>query len=171
MIKTTKTKFYLDDVYAAQSWNFNCGPAAIAAILDMTPAELRPHLCDFEKKKYTNPRLMYKILNGLGVEYRKLSQLWPGWGLVRVQWLGPWTEPGVPNIKRQRHTHWIGSFTDKNDIFIYDINCMCVGGWVTLAEWRDDVVPWLLNQVEPDAYGTWEATHSIEVSGLKDGVF
>lgn len=165
-MQKTDLKFTLEDAQAASdAWGFNCGPAAIAAIVGMTPAELRPRLFDFEKKHYTNPKLMYKILNGLCVEYRTISNLWPAWGLVRVQWMGPWTEADRPAEERSRHSHWIGSYIDAMDnVLVFDVNCLCVGGWVVLPEWRDQVVPWLLKQVEPTAYGTWYPTHIFEIT-------
>lgn len=42
-------RFTEDDAQAAwEAWRFNCGPGALCAITGMTPAELRPHLGDFE---------------------------------------------------------------------------------------------------------------------------
>ena len=66
---------------------------------------------------------------------------------------------------RYRHTHWVASAAEpgsENNIF--DINCMCVGGWVPLSEWSGHVVPWLLAQCEPKANGKWHLTHLIEIS-------
>lgn len=42
---------------------------------------------------------------------------------------------------------------------IFDVNCMCVGGWVTLTEWSAQVVPWLLKECQPKANGKWHLTH------------
>jgi len=36
-------------------WGCNCGPGAIAAILNMRLDEVRPLMGDFESKRYTNP--------------------------------------------------------------------------------------------------------------------
>lgn len=49
-------RFGVDEAQAASDeWGFNCGPAALCAVLGLTPAELRPHLGDFERKRYTKP--------------------------------------------------------------------------------------------------------------------
>ena|ERR1017187_1080244 len=165
----TRPLFTVDDAQrAGDEWGFNCGPAAIAVIAGMTPSELRPSLRDFESKRYTNPTLMWDILRGLdiGWKMRSLPQRldWPRFGIARVQWEGPWTAPGVPMRVRYRHTHWVASCAiegEKQNIF--DVNCMCVGGWVPLSEWSSNVVPWLLEQCEPKANGCWHLTHSVEV--------
>ena len=130
--------FSCDDSEAAhKAWDFNCGPGAIAAVVRMTPDELRPFMGDFERKYYTNPTLMFDILKRLGVGIRRLDKgVWPAYGLVRIQWHGRWMNEGVPMAARYRHTHWI-AHRDRPDITIvggyhevFDINCMGVGGWI-----------------------------------------
>jgi hypothetical protein len=65
---------------------------------------------------------------------------------------------------RYRHTHWVASCTiEGEEQNIFDVNCMCIGGWVPLSEWADSLVPWLLKQCEPKASGRWHITHSVEV--------
>lgn len=175
MIKDQPIRFTLGDAEVASAvWRFNCGPAALCAILGMAPDELRPHLLDFESKGYTNPTLMANILRGLGVKFRRkyecavgpvdgrpLPTDWPSFGLVRIQWGGPWTAPGVPMRARYRHTHWIGARTHGWPVF--DVNALCVGGWITWSEWKDELVPWLLKQSVPRASGEWWPTHCWEV--------
>jgi len=101
----------IDAQDAADDWRFNCGPAAVCAILHLTPAEIRPHLREFEEKGYTNPTLMFAILDGLGVRFERLRPPigFPRYGLARIQWEGPWTARGVPQRVRYRKTHWVGS--------------------------------------------------------------
>lgn len=156
---------------AYDAWGMNCGPGAIAAVLGMTPTDLRPFLGDFEQKGYTNPTMMRGILQRLGVvfeEHRiadpdaaqfRVSPPWPHFGLARVQWEGPWTRPGVPPQARYGYTHWVG--VDGNVIF--DINAISVGGWITVQLWRDQLVPWLLKEFYPKADGNWHVTHAIEI--------
>ncbi len=156
--------FTRDEAEAAcREWRFNCGPGALCAVLGMRPDELRPHLLDFEQKGYTNPKLMFAILDALGVQYlRAAPRNWPAWGLVRVQWHGPWMTPGVPLRARYRHTHWIAYRMADNHVF--DINAMCVGGWLPQREWELQLVPWLLRNCEPSAQiDEWSRTHVIEV--------
>jgi hypothetical protein len=157
-------KFNVDEAQrAADTWGANCGPGALAAALDLTLEDVRPHLRDFPRKRYTNPLMMYGALKSLGVAYLRIND-WPTNGVVRVQWEGPWTAPGVPARVAYRHTHWIGSRYDDAGIWIFDINCICAGGWVKMAEWRHQVVPWLLKRVEPDGDGGWHATHYLKFS-------
>lgn len=169
-------RFDVNDAQSASdAWGCNCGPGAIAAVCGLTLSELRPHLGDFESKGYTNPTLMWDILRRLGVRWQcGIAQqssenqgmlAFPSYGLARVQWEGPWTNPGVPIRARYRHTHWVGSRRLSGQTEIFDINCICVGGWVPEREWAEQVVPWLLSECEPKANGRWHITHSVEVIG------
>lgn len=126
-------RFTIDDANrAGDEWRFNCGPGAICAICNLTPSELRPHMGDFESKGYTNPTLMWQVLDNLGARWQ---QIYRGdlpaqtpklkYGLMRVQWAGPWTKPGVPMRARYRETHWVAARNDSSEIF--DINAMCAG--------------------------------------------
>ena len=175
--------FTLDDAErAGDEWGLNCGPAAIAAVCGLTLDVIRPYMGDFESKGYTNPTLMWQVLRTIGVRWhcnaaQQSSEnqgmlAWPTFGLARVQWEGPWTAPGVPMRVRYRHTHWVGVHSDpgwhrlepgSSEPMIFDINCICVGGWIPLSEWTGSLVPWLLKQVEPKANGKWHLTHSVEV--------
>lgn len=160
-----KPRFTLEDGRRAQEeWGANCGPGAIAAIMGMTLDEIRPFMsaAGFDAKHYTNPSMMNDVLRRIGRPWRKIGATWPRYGLVRVQWEGPWTEPGVPMRVRYRHTHWIGAETGGSSIGVFDINCMNNGsGWVSLADWESIVVPWLLEGTK--ANGKWHTTHAIEV--------
>jgi hypothetical protein len=184
--KMIPLRFTLEQaISAGEDWGANCGPGALAAITGKTLDEIRPHMGDFEAKRYTNPTLMFQALKSLGVAWRcgrrcekdgrvsiKSDQAtdwtpdglaWPKYGLARIQWEGPWTAPGVRISKRYRHTHWVGSLFDGVEHWIFDINCMCAGGWVPFAEWSGQVVPWLLGECEPKADGRWHITHAISV--------
>lgn len=162
--------FSLDDAQrAADAWGFNCGPAALCAVLGLTPDELRPHMGNFEQKGYTNPTLMQEVLQRLGARHEVVwrsdaaTELYVPrlrHGLMRVQWGGPWTRPGVPLRARYRHTHWVA----VAEPWIFDVNAMCVGGWLPLDEWALQLVPWLLRQACPKGDGTWWPTHAWEVS-------
>lgn len=170
-------RFSTEEAHAAHdAWRFNCGPGALCAVLEMTPWELKPRLLDFERKGYTNPQLMAGILAGMGVRYRKLWQspsgpeapghLWPSLGLVRIQWGGPWTNPGVPMAARYRHTHWVASHAESG--LIFDVNSIDhpdreLGGWVPFQVWSDVVVPWILEACVPGNDGRWWMTHSWEL--------
>lgn len=153
-----------DAVRASEAWGANCGPGALAAILSMTLDEVRPHMGDFERKRYTNPTLMFESLDRAGAKWRSIGTTWPCYGLARIQWEGPWTAPGVPIRARYRHTHWVGAATIRNEVGIFDINCINNGtGWVRIKEWETIVVPWIIMEAVPRANGKWHITHAIEV--------
>ncbi len=171
MTKPALPRFSAADAERAhETWGANCGPGAIAAICGLTLAELRPHMGDFESKRYTNPTLMYGILGRLGVSWaHRRDKDWPDWGLVRIQWTGPWTRPGVPAKAAYRHTHWVGAcrhvpIGGPAEIGVFDINMMNNGsGWGSLGLWSERLVPWLLDECEPRADGGWFKTHVLEV--------
>lgn len=160
---------------AHEMWGCNCGPGAIAAVLGLSLAELRPRLGDFETRRYMNPTLMWETLDRLGASWRsrknpragrndKLCPGWPVYGLARIQWEGPWTQPGVPAAAAYRHTHWVGANTrNPANVGIFDINCMNAGGWVPVKEWTEMLVPWLLENTVPRANGKWHLTHVVEI--------
>ena len=162
------TPFTEDDAYRAYNeWGANCGPGALAAIMGMTLDQVRPHMGDFESKRYTNPTLMNDALRSIGRPWKKIGAIWPNYGLVRVQWEGPWTNPGVPMRARYRYTHWIGAETGRASIGIFDINCMNNGtGWCSLDDWSSTIVPYLVEQYAR-ASGKWHVTHAIAVEKSK----
>ena len=154
---------------AAERFGFNCGPAALCAVTGLRPEEAIDRLHGFERKRYTNPSMMQRALRDLGIGFERVYQClglskarepkYPEFGLVRVQWGGPWTEPGVPVRARYSHTHWIAC--DRGEVF--DVNAISWGGWIARWEWEQRLVPWLLEQVEPKASGEWWPTHCWQV--------
>lgn len=164
---------------ASDVWGFNCGPGALCAVFDKTPDEMRPYLREFEQKCYTNPTLMLDILAGIkaawgwkfAVAYRERigdqihpTVRYPQLALVRIQWGGPWTKPGVPVRARYRKTHWVAyKRSETNGERFFDINAMCVGGWIPREEWAGQLVPWLIRECVPKGDGTWWETHVIEI--------
>lgn len=171
--------FSLEDAQrAADSWGANCGPTALAAVLGLSLDAVRSHMGDFERKGYTNPTLMFSALRSAGAKWQAFKcppepqqgvlcadplAYYPRNGLCRVQWEGPWTEPGVPIRARYRHTHWIGARHHRGGVFVFDVNAMCAGGWLPEQEWREQLVPWLLRECQPRANGRWHLTHRLEV--------
>lgn len=158
-------RFTMDDADRAfDEWGANCGPGAIAAICGISLDEVRPHMGDFEGKGYTNPTLLYAVLDSIGVGYRKLRPAgWPAYGLVRVVWEGPWTKPNVPARAWARHTHWIGTAVVNGDRGVFDINCMNNGvGWVSFKEWGEVIAPFLARQ-DPKATGEWRVVNGVAV--------
>jgi hypothetical protein len=171
-----RPRFTLEDANRAHdTWGCNCGPSALAAMLDKTLDEVRVHLGDFEQKGYTNPTMMLSALESVGAKFRIRSLAsnvpvlgWPLYGLARIQWEGPWTKPGVPMRARYRQTHWVGAVSrseqDCRDVGIFDINCLNNGsGWTALESWQSIAVPFILKECVPRADGKWHITHTIEL--------
>ncbi len=159
----------LKEASQAFIWGFNCGPAALCAVTGLTPAEVRPHLVDFECKRYTNPTLMVKALESLRIPFsRTYRSDEPGpvpavqFGLVRIQWGGRWTRPGVPMRVRYRKTHWVAMGNLSLEVF--DINAVFYGlDWVPRSEWSTRIVPDMIHECCPDGDGTWWVTHVFEI--------
>lgn len=139
---------------ASKAWGCNCGPGALAAILGMKPDDVRPHIPNFDARRYTNPSMMGAALRSLGVTWRDVDDAGdregkehalPDYGLVRVQWLGPWMNP-QPGRERwalmdqYRHTHWIATALFPRTAlriptrYVFDINF----GWAPLDWWQAD---------------------------------
>src|SRR5688572_28926123 len=142
-------KFSETEAHAAwEQWGMNCGPGALCGLLGLRPEDVRPHMGDFESKRYTNPTLMYAALRSLGVDYTltidrtngavpknpgRIGLEFPDFGLARIQWAGPWTRPGVPMRARYRMTHWVASWKHQTRGFaIFDVNagvCTDLKSW------------------------------------------
>ena len=175
---TARLRFGISEAQAAtEDWGFNCGPAALCAVLGKTPSEIRPFLREFERKGYTNPTLMSSILHDLRVPFHRIFEQ-PGqvrrWGfqtpkypnplgLVRIQWDGPWCQPHVPTRACYRHTHWVGFRQEEGEQMAFDVNALSVGGWISWMEWREEIAPWLLTRCEPKATGQFWPTHCWEM--------
>src|SRR5687767_3765671 len=117
-------RFTAKEAETAFDGKFNCGPSALCAILELTPDELRPHMhhpkrghpkqtVRFEDVGYTSPTMMFSTLKNLlvprRVTYRSDNPTGGcdiEYGLMRVQFGGPWCKPGVPMIVRYQATHW-----------------------------------------------------------------
>jgi len=153
---------------ASDDWGCNCGPGAVAAIMGLTLDEVRPFMGpEFERKRYTNPTLMFGVLSRIGRPWRSRRQPldWPKHGLVRIQWHGPWMAETVPIRARYRMTHWVAAMRiEGRGIGVFDINAIASGGWVSLKAWSEILVPWILDEAVPRADGKWSLTHVIEVA-------
>lgn len=158
-------RFTFDDAKRAhKDWGANCGPGALAVVAGLSLDQVRPYLGDFESKGYTNPTLMFDSLRRIGLSWQSVKPAaWPTFGLVRIQWEGPWMEPGVPLRARYRHTHWVAGARRNGEIGVFDINCMNNGtGWVSLEEWSRVVAPYLIQYSCKRGNGRWSVTHSLE---------
>lgn len=128
---------------ASDAWRFNCGPGALCALTDTRPEDALRVLPQFKQRGYTNPTMMRAGLTALGRTWDEalsdeagnraldLAEL-PKHGLVRLQWGGRWTNPGVPLRARYRHTHWAAADGE----YVFDINNTWFGGWMGVEEGR-----------------------------------
>jgi hypothetical protein len=152
---------------AYDEWGCNCGPTALAAICGLTLDEARALLPGFDARRYTNPSMMAHALREAGRASRRIdpTACFPSWGLLRIQWEGPWTQPGVPIKARYRYTHWVGASRRASDgaIGIFDCNQMQNGsGWTAKGNWDAFTAPWIISHI-PRASGGWHVTHALEV--------
>ena len=146
---------------ANDEWGANCGPAALAFALQVPLDRVRPLLEGFDEKRYTNPTMMKGALSRYGKAFNVIPDGMGGAfhvhpSLVRIQWAGPWTKPGVPPRVAYRHTHWICTYKDEYDnSLVFD----CNGGINPFDKWRDGIVPLILSECVPKSDGGWFPTH------------
>lgn len=153
---------------AHDSWGCNCGPGALATMLSLKPDDVRAHIPRFDERRYTNPTMMAAALRSLKLPFTECKD-WTDnytsprpladYGLVRIQWEGPWTDHGVPIAARYRKTHWIGSMLWQKANWIFDIN----RGWLLRPQWETETVPALCAEIKR-ATGKWHPTHRWELT-------
>lgn len=149
--------FSADDLNRAYAeWRCNCGPSALAACLGWTLDAIRPHLGDFEAKGYMSPTMMRRAVEAAGF-HRRDALSWPRHGLVRVQFGGPWLNPGVPPQAAYKATHWVASKRD-GEVWVFD----CNGGWMAFDEWERELAPRLAASIKR-CDGTWVPSHCWEI--------
>lgn len=108
-----------DTTEADLAWGANCGPMSLAAVLGLPTVEAaRPLVLPF--RGFMSPTDMTTALARAIAQHHPGGQAraarvasgapdpWPQLGLVRIQWIGPWCDPGVNPRAAYRHTHWIG---------------------------------------------------------------
>ncbi len=134
---------------AADAWNANCGPMSLAAVLGLPTVEAaRPLVQPF--RGFMSPTDMRKAVSAAG-RFEGIGYLavddpdpWPTLGLVRIQWVGSWLDPGVDPRAAYRYTHFVGARRglpeederlggyDDDAVFIYDCNA---NAWLPLDVW------------------------------------
>lgn len=147
-------------------WGCNCGPSALAFVLGSSLDRVRPAIPGFEGKRYTSPSMMrfataamamtLSVLENEPPDGLSVEEMFVGGGpsLVRVQWCGPWTRPGVPPVARYRNTHWVVAFVRNGQRSVFD----CNGGVRDFGSWCSEIVPAILESY-PKANGLWYPTH------------
>lgn len=115
-------KYPTDIEQAADEWNANCGPAALAAILDRSLAETRPLLNGFEKRGYMNITHVTDALKVADVPFRSGLKTRPAYGLMFVQWGGHEKKHVLAQYK---FTHWIAVAGEV----VFEINAPYLVSW------------------------------------------
>jgi hypothetical protein len=93
---------------AFEEWRATCGPHAIAAATGISLDEVRESLSDY--RGFMSPTQVEASLTVLGLPFRRTAHLRTKalcGGLNRIQWEGPWLNPGVPAAVAYKHTHWV----------------------------------------------------------------
>ncbi|RTL16304.1 MAG: hypothetical protein EKK55_24455 [Rhodocyclaceae bacterium] len=110
--------------WASVRWGANCGPAALAAVLECDVGPLKPQFPQFPHRAYTTLTQMKEALGSRGRLFSArqlrradgvLPAALPTYTLVQVQWTGPWTEPGANPRWAYTHTHWIATVGERRD--------------------------------------------------------
>ena len=151
-----------DTIEAGDAWGANCGPMALAAVLDLPTVEAaRPLVQPF--RGFMSPTDMYRALDRAGAKYMDVERV-SLLGLVRIQWVGPWCEPGIDPRASYRYTHWIGMRHAGQPepgrlgegTLIYDAT---PNRWIEISEWTR----WCPSLWPRRATG-WRMSTSIEVA-------
>lgn len=163
--------FTMDDMEkAADEWNCNCGPAALAFALQVPLDAVRGKIPGFEEKGYTSPSMMKAGLSAMRQKYIDMQDPTPAVmfvgriALVRIQFTGPWTAPGANPKWAYRATHWIATWQTMEErgrlgemrVFRHVFDCN--GGVMLFENWVSDIVPRLTASIKRSD-GGWCPTH------------
>lgn len=135
-----------DSITANNEWGASCGPHSIAAMLGLSLDQVREHLVDF--RGWMSPMMVGDTLRRLGAAYtlrKGMKTRGMCVGLNRVQWEGPWLNPGKPAAAAYAHTHWVAHVDGW-------VLCSLVdrASWMPLDAWEREVA-----KTEPP----WHITH------------
>jgi hypothetical protein len=119
-------KYPIDIEVAVQEWNANCGPCALAAILDRSLAETRPLLNEFDKRGYMNITQVTDALKSAEVPFKSRLKNRPTYGLAFIQWGGHGAKPAIVQYK---FTHWIACAGET----VFEVNAPHLVSW---QEWQ-----------------------------------
>lgn len=117
---------------ANKEWKATCGPHVIAAALGITLEEVRAALEGY--KGWMSPTQVTTALNKLGSDFRLVSGLKTMDlcdGISRIQWEGPWLDPGKPKRIAYFHTHYVAHFRGM----VLCTACL-PAEWIPVEGWR-----------------------------------
>jgi hypothetical protein len=182
MLETPTTSRYSytfseeDAERAAKEWGCNCGPTALAFATRRHIEAVKDAIPCFTEKGYTSPTMMKAGLANLKVKYRAmlcarnadslLGELDQSLSLVRIQFTGPWTAPGMNPKWAYWHTHWIAAWREVSSMMlsatVFDVN----GGIRLLTDWEDKILPALASGQKRD--GGYFPTHVWRIIGTSE---
>jgi hypothetical protein len=165
-----------DSSKAYLEWGANCGPNALAFALQIPLEKVRGLIPDFEAKRYTSPTMMKKAIANAGrtfvsnpADIANMFRISHGGtvNLTRIQWAGPWTQPGANPKWAYRQTHWIATWGENSGPcreWVFDVN----GGVMCFVVWKQAIVP-ILTAATSRADGGWFPTHvwQLDVRAVK----
>lgn len=141
-----------DSLWELDQNGLMCGPRALGSALDLSLKEVRERAKVFGVRvyKWMNPTMIESFLRANGTRYvlrkgMRIKELCRG--INRMQFEGPWLDPGVPAAEAYKHTHWL----TQKDGWVFDSN---VSGhtWTAVDEW------WRINLRETEKR-PWHITH------------
>lgn len=121
-----------DSDRAHREWKATCGPHAIAAALGLTLDHVRQYLHEY--RGWMNPTQMTRTLLALRKIHNSTARLKTADlcnGINRIQFEGPWLNPGVPAKAAYAHTHWVAHFDGQ----VFCTACS-VSAWLPARHWR-----------------------------------
>lgn len=163
---------FTDEQFRAANaeWGANCGPGALAFALQTSLDHALFLLPTF--KGYVNPTMMKAALKDAGRRFSDIRPppAKPGYcqdiekmfnerlAVCRIQWEGPWTQPGANPRWAYRHTHWVATWIERGVELVFDVN----GGIVGLEKWDTTIAPQIMDEIE-NSSGHWSVTHVLRL--------
>jgi hypothetical protein len=163
----------------------SCGPAALAALLDVPLASLREVFsAQREGRTWTNQAAMLGALDRLRKRWYMTpatapdapERAWPNHGLVLVQFRGSWDAMSINHPAQLQRSHWIATARAGSRVgglyltvpAVFDINqveeCASSGGYAFGAVWERVTAPMLARGFGKKATGAWWIRAGIEVA-------
>ncbi len=158
----------------------SCGPAALAALLDLPLRDIRHAFpAQTPEKTWTNLRHMRSAIAILRMEdtTETASDVqwdveWPLRGLAMIQFRGSWDSLPVNHPAQLQRSHWIAVKPHPKLVgvpLVFDINAidegppMSIGWWQPLEVWDAMIRPELARSYGKKATGQWWTRASLEV--------
>lgn len=151
---------------ASEAVGAACGHFALAASLGCNVMEVVRYFPGLrEGKSWCSVKTMQEALRISGTKWRMVGAGWPGAGLVIMQGLGPWMNPGVPFGARLSRTHWIA----VHGVRVADANA---DDWLLRSHWEKIVLSEMLLRWGAEGWEVkrgYEVTQNVPSSATREG--